>query len=177
MRVPQFQNEYLKEPAIVTYVTPDRFIADAQRTPVILNAFIGDLSSERAMEAKDGPDGWSVVEVVCHLRDFEGYFRGRVELMLAQETPALPRYDHEALAIERDYQHQNLKEVFTDLLSKRIAFLELFESLTPEQFSRTGMHPESGSISVFDALVQLIHHDLTHLDQIARCLGLSDRLL
>lgn len=161
----------------MTYVTPDRFIADARRTPVILNAFIGDLSADRAMEAKDGPEGWSVVEVVCHLRDFEGFFRGRVELMLAHETPALPRYDHEALAKERDYQHQNLQDVFADLLSQRIAFLELLGSLSPEQFSRTGIHPESGSISVFDALVQVIHHDLTHLDQIARCLGLSDRLL
>ncbi len=161
----------------MTYVTADRFIADARKTPVILNAFISGLTPERAMEAKDGPDGWSVVEVVGHLRDFEGFFRCRVELMLEQEVPALPRYDHEALAIERDYQHQNLGEVFADLLAMRIAFLELFESLTPEQLARTGIHPESGTISVFDALVQIIHHDLTHLDQIARCLGLSDRLL
>lgn len=161
----------------MTYVTPDRFIADARRTPVILNGLLSGLSPERAMEATDGPDGWSVVQVVCHLRDFEGFFRDRVEMMLANDAPALPRYDHEALAIERDYQHQNLVGVFADLLARRKGFLEFFESLTPEQFERTGIHPESGSITVFDALVQIIHHDLTHLDQIARCLGLSDRLL
>ena len=161
----------------MTFITPDRFIADARRTPVILNGLINSLSPQRAMEATDGPDGWSVVEVVGHLRDFEGFFRDRIELILAEETPALPRYDHVALAIERDYQHQNLQAVFADLLAKRIAFLGLFESLNPEQFARSGVHPEAGPITVFDALVQIIHHDLTHLDQIVRCLGLSDRLL
>lgn len=159
------------------FVTADRFIADARRTPVILHALLHGVTPERAMSATDGPDGWSVVQVLCHLRDFEGFFRGRVELMLAQENPDLPGYDHEALAIERDYQHQDLRAVFADLLEQRRAFTALFETLTPEQFARGGVHPENGPITVFDALVQLTHHDLTHLDQIARCLGLSDRLL
>lgn len=162
---------------IMTLVTPDRFLTNARRTPVILNALLAGVTQERAMGATDGPDGWSVVEVVCHLRDFEGFFRGRVELMLAEDRPALPAYDHEALAIERDYQHQDLREAFASLLAQRRSFVELLAGLTPEQLARTGVHPENGPISVFDAIVQLTHHDLTHLDQIARCLQLSDRLL
>lgn len=161
----------------MTFVTPDRFIANARRTPVILNALLSGVSPDRAMNATDGPDGWSVVEVVCHLRDFDGFFRGRVELMLGEENPVLPAYDHEALATERDYQGQDLREAFASLLDQRRSFLELLAGLTPEQLARTGIHPENGPISVFDAIVQLTHHDLTHLDQIARCLELSDRLL
>jgi hypothetical protein len=161
----------------VGYVTSDRFILDAKRTPVILHALLNGVTAERAMSATDGPDGWSVVQVVGHLRDFEGFFRGRVELMLSQDHPELPAYDHERLAIERDYQHLDLREVTADLLARRRGFLTLFESLAAAQWERGGVHPENGPITVFDALVQLTHHDLTHLDQIARCLGLADRLL
>ena len=161
----------------MTYVTADRFITNARRTPVILHALLHGVTRERAMNATDGPDGWSVVEVVCHLRDFEGFFRGRAESMLAEENPELPAYDHEALAIERDYQHQDMREALAVLLEERRRFIALFESLRPEQFARPGIHPENGPITVFDSLVQLTNHDITHIDQIARCLELSDRLL
>ncbi len=161
----------------MTYVTTDRFIADARRTQVILHGLLHGVSQQLAMDSRDGDDGWSVVEVVCHLRDYEGFFRGRVELMLDQDNPILPKYDHEALAIERDYQHQDLQEALSDLLEQRRAFLVLFESLSDEQLRREGVHPENGPIRVFDSLVQLTHHDLTHLDQITRCLKLSERLL
>jgi hypothetical protein len=161
----------------VTYVTPDRFITNARRTPVILHGLLHSVTQERAMAATDGPDGWSVVEVVCHLRDFEGFFRHRVELMLTHDNPELPAYDHEALAIERDYQHQELRNALAVLLEERREFIALFESLTPEQFQRTGIHPENGQITVLDSAVQLTHHDITHLDQITRCLDLSEQLL
>jgi hypothetical protein len=161
----------------VTYVTPDRFITNARQTPVILHGLLHGVTQERAMAATDGPDGWSVVEVVCHLRDFEGFFRHRVELMLTHDNPELPAYDQEALAIERDYQHQELRDALAVLLEERREFIALLESLTPEQFARTGIHPENGQITVLDAAVQLTHHDITHLDQITRCLDLSERLL
>jgi hypothetical protein len=161
----------------MTYVTPDRFIVDASRTPVILNGLLAGISQEQAMSATDGPDGWSVTEVIGHLRDFEGFFHGRAEQMLAEENPDLPAYDHEALAIERDYRHQDLRAMFDDWLTQRRGFLRLFAELSPEQFKRTGIHPENGQITVFDSLVQLTHHDLTHIDQVARCLELSERLI
>ena len=160
-----------------TFVTPDRFITNARRTPVLLHALLHGVTRERAMEATDGPDGWSVVEAVCHLRDFESSFRDRAERMLAEENPTLPAYDHEALAIERDYQHQDLRAAMAILLEERRRFIALFESLRPEQFVRSGIHPENGRITVMDSLIQLTNHDVTHLDQIARCLELSNRLL
>jgi len=161
----------------VTYVTVDRFILNARRTPVILHGLLHGVTRERAMEATDGPDGWSVVEVVCHLRDYEGFFRGRAEMMLFEENPDLPAYDHEALAIERDYQHQDLREALTVWLEERRLFISIFESLRPEQLARTGVHPENGPITVLDSLIQLTNHDITHIDQVTRCLELSDRLL
>ena len=167
----------LREHRHVTYVTADRFIADARRTQVILHGLLHGVSQQRAMDSRDGEGGWSVIEIVCHLRDYEDFFRGRIELMLDQDNPMLPKYDHEALAIERDYQHQDLRAAMADLLDHRRAFLVLLERLTEDQLQRGGVHPEIGPIRAFDSLVQLTHHDLTHLDQIARCLNLSERLL
>lgn len=159
------------------WVSSGRYLAHMIRTPTILHGLLAGVSQERAQAATDGPDGWSVVQIVCHLRDFEGFFRGRVELMLNQDNPVLPAYDHEALAIERDYQNQDLRAALATLLEERRAYHSLFSSLRPEQWERVGQHPEAGPMSVLDAAIQVASHDVDHIEQIARCLDLAPRLL
>src|SRR5215203_517450 len=61
------------------------------------------VSQERATtlrDARDGDKGWTVLEVLCHLRDFDNIFRMRAKIMRYQEFPTLPFYDHEKLAQE-----------------------------------------------------------------------------
>lgn len=160
----------------MSIVTPDRLHRAIVRTPVILQGLLTNVDQRRAMEATDGPDGWSVVEVVCHLRDFDGFFQGRVELMLAEERPTLPAYDHERIALERDYRHDDLRRALAALVAHRSGFVRLLAGLRAEQWSRSGFHPEMGSITVLDAATQLLLHDIDHTEQITRCLGLAERL-
>jgi hypothetical protein len=47
----------------------------------------------------------------------------------------------------------------------------LFESLTEEQWSRAGIHPERGHFTLLDSLIQVGTHDVTHLEQITRLLA------
>lgn len=160
----------------MTMVTPKRFVRSMGQTPVLLDAILGGVDQPRAMAATDpgdGDRGWSVVEVVCHLRDFDGFFRGRVESMLAEENPRLPAYDHVALARDRDYAHQDLRTAFAAWVAERRRFLTLLEGLTPAQWSRTRVHPEAGSMTILDAAVRAAHHDILHSEQIVRCLGTS----
>ena len=141
-----------------------------EMTARTLGHLLAPVSQEQAMTLRDGADGWTIVEVVCHLRDFDGFFRGRAELMLAEETPLLPAYDHEAIAIERNYNADRLTDAYDALLRSRAATQTLFAGLTEEQWERGGIHPEVGPFSLTDAAFQVSLHDQTHTEQILKIL-------
>lgn len=148
-----------------------RQIAAMRLTCKLLGHILADVSDERAREQRDGADGWSITEIVCHLRDFDEFFYGRAVMMQGQERPQLPAYDHEALAIERAYQQETLAEAYGALKRSRGRFVDFFAALTPPQWERAGIHPEQGPFTMTDALMQVSAHDLDHLEQITRVLA------
>ncbi|MCX6050805.1 MAG: DinB family protein [Chloroflexi bacterium] len=120
---------------------------------------------------QDGPQGWTVVEVVCHLRDFDGFFQQRAQMMLDQTSPQLPAFDQAALAVERDYISQDVHLVYDELVESRRQFVEFFTKLTPEQWECDGTHPTRGHFTMTDAVMQVSFHDATHIEQITRILN------
>ena len=121
-------------------------------------------------DAHDGPKGWTVVEVVCHLRDFDTIFRNRAVLMCEQTNPALPAFDHLEIARRGNYNAHDLRQVYAELAESRRQTIAFFESLTAAQWERTGIHPERGPFTMDDAVMQVGMHDITHLEQITRIL-------
>lgn len=129
------------------------------------------ITQEEATTWRDSGNGWTVVEVLCHLRDFDGFFRHRAEMMLAEDHPQLPAYDHEALAIEQRYNDQDLYTVYAELIDSRGKTSQFFESLTEDQWKRTGIHPERGHFTMIDALIQVGTHETNHIEQITRIIA------
>ena len=121
-------------------------------------------------DAQDGPHGWTVLEVLCHLRDFDEIFRSRAALIRDEETPRLPGYDHEVMAVAGAYNQQELRAVLAEFTASRRATVALFEGLSDAQWARAGIHPERGPFSMTDAVMQVGMHDVTHLEQISRIL-------
>ena len=140
-------------------------------TCAVLQNIVRNLAPGRATSLRDGPQGWNTVEVLCHLRDFDTIFRERAELMLKQDSPALPAYDHEALVIERAYAKQNLHTVLAELVASRQKSQEFFGALTEAQWNRPGLHAEYGQITLNYIVAQFGTHDLDHIEQITRILS------
>lgn len=148
----------------------ERQIAAMRLTCEILGHILRNISNERARALRDGPAGWSIVEIVCHLRDFDEIFQNRARMMLERDHPKLPAYDHEAMALERAYQAESLRAAYDALKVSRASFAAFFDALTPAEWARAGVHPERDSFSMTDALMQVSAHDLDHLEQITRVL-------
>ncbi len=121
-------------------------------------------------DAHDGPKGWTVVEVVCHLRDFDTIFRNRAVMMRDETQPMLPHFDHEELARQGNYNAHDLQQAYAELAASRRQTHAVFEALTAEQWERTGIHHERGHFTMDDAVMQVGMHDMTHLEQITRIL-------
>jgi hypothetical protein len=104
------------------------------------------------------------------MRDFDVIFYNRAKMMLEQDHPQLPGYDHEAMAIDNNYQAEDLMTAYEALKASRAQFVELFRSMTDEQWQRTGVHPERDSFTMIDSVQQVGLHDVTHIEQITRVL-------
>lgn len=154
----------------MTMMTPPRFIRSLKKTPIILDYVLKRVNHTAAHTMTDGPEGWSIVQVVCHLRDFEEIFYTRARLMIEQERPALPAFDHLALAVERDYQGQDLRAALREFAERRRQHVALLEGLNESQWWRSGVHAEAGVITVIEQAMQVSLHDVDHTEQIVHVL-------
>lgn len=148
-------------------------IAMMKRTCITLGHILHNVTPEEARtlrDLNDGDKGWTVLEVAAHLADFDGFFYERAAMMLDEVYPHLPAFDHEALAIERRYNEQNLEEVYARFEVSRRRSIDFFKNLTDEQWNRAGVHPEYGHFTLTDAVMQVGMHDLNHMEQITRIL-------
>lgn len=153
--------------------TRHRHLVLMGQTLDILHHVLGQVDATTATtlrDPNDGDKGWTVTEVVGHLVDFDGIFRHRVEMMRDQDTPELPYYDHEALAVEHRYNERDLKTLLQELSTSRAQTIAVFEALSDAQWQRNGIHPERDPFDMDDAVMQVGTHDVTHIEQITRIL-------
>jgi uncharacterized damage-inducible protein DinB len=158
----------------MTLMSKARFLRCLKKTPVILDAILKDLSPEQVKQLRDGEGGWNVVEVMCHLRDFENIFFRRAQQIVDEDRPTIVPVDHEALAAAGDYAIQDLKTVYGQYLDTRRRFITWLEGLADDEWHCVGIHPESGEMTVMEIAMQVTTHDVDHTEQIIRILGLAD---
>lgn len=135
-------------------------------------AFIVQVTDPDALTRyRDGGDGWTVLEVLCHLRDFEALFLERAQLTLQQELPALPFPDPDQLAAEKRYNEQDVATVLDEWRKNREAYLALWRGLDEGDWARQGQHPTRGPFSLDQQLFLAAWHDVLHLEQMTRILA------
>jgi len=139
-----------------------------QATQDILNGLLNGISAEKARAAIGGDENWSVVEVVCHLRDAEDFFIKRYQAMRDRDNPVIEAYDQEELARQRDYKSADFREALQSFITFRRQTISELSKLTPEQWERPGLHSELGQITIFAQVVHHAAHDAIHCAQIAR---------
>lgn len=140
-------------------------------TPDTLAALLQGVSDAQARAAVGGDENWSVVEVLCHLRDAEEFGLARLIAMRDQENPKIIGFDQDELARERKYNEADLASALDGFLRLRAEYLAALRALTPDQWKRTGQHNEIGQIDIFSHALHRVSHDSVHCAQIARQLG------
>lgn len=151
--------------------TPEKALLSIRKTPLILAAVLHPVSPEDARQRTDGPEGWNMLEVVGHLRDYEEIFCDRAHRILSEENPTLPAYNPEELVKSRAYSDQSLPDILGRYQDLRHEFIHILSNLTDEQWARRGVHPQSGSISMMELALNAALHDVNHIEQIVKILA------
>ncbi|MCC6612400.1 MAG: DinB family protein [Anaerolineae bacterium] len=120
---------------------------------------------------RDSGDGWTALEVLGHLRDFEGVLFERTRVTVEQDLPTLPFPNPDELARQRDYNHLSWRTLLTEWRAERAAHLAYLQARTEGDWDRPGMHPKRGRLTLLDQLFLLTQHDSLHIEQMTRTLA------
>ncbi|MCU1263879.1 MAG: hypothetical protein JWM21_197 [Acidobacteria bacterium] len=138
-----------------------------EQTPEIISGQVVSLS-EAEVRCRKADDYFSALEDVCHLRDLEveGY-AVRIDRILNEEQPVLGDFDGGRIAIERDYNSQDIRHALDAFTLARKQNVARLRSLTPEQLAREGVLEGVGHVSLKRLLLLMREHDEGHLQTLA----------
>jgi hypothetical protein len=113
---------------------------------------------------------WSAREIVHHLADSETNSYLRLRRLIADDgTPAIHGYDEAGWAKRLRYSSRPMEPSLAVFVAVRAASSELLESLSDEiEWTRAGVHSESGPYTADDWLRIYASHAHEHADQIRR---------
>lgn len=134
---------------------------------------LADVSQAQASAIRDGDDGWSVLEIMCHLRDYQAIFAERIRRILEEEDPTFRLYDEAArlgMVVENEYAKQDLRAVLANYMSTRRAIIKRLTPLDDAQWGREGRFAADDVVDLTMPVVHTLLHDADHTEQIARIL-------
>jgi ketosteroid isomerase-like protein len=107
--------------------------------------------------------GFSLVEHVCHLRDYddEGCV-GRIARMIAEDTPDLPDFAGHGLACDRRYREQDLASALQAFVANRARTIDVIAHLSAADLARTASLGSTATITVADLIELVVRHDADH---------------
>lgn len=152
-------------------LNPSKALRTLRKTPILLESLLQGITQEQALTLRDGDDGWNIVFIVCHLRDFEPVGAQRVRDLLAHPDPTFATASVDDFIRDNSYATADLHQALAAYLQLRRETIALLEPLTDEQWLLTGIHPAQGPATLLDVAVNAGLHDVDHLEQIARCLA------
>jgi hypothetical protein len=124
-------------------------------------------ATDQELDAIPAPGKWSAREIVHHLADSEMTAAIRLRRLVAEHAPNVGSYD-EAEYARRLHYNRPIANSLQAFRFARESTAELLDRMTPEEFSRTGVHPEHGPYGVDRWLEIYGKHAHNHAEQITR---------
>ena len=133
--------------------------------PAFLDEAFGGVSAADARA--ESADGFSAVEQCWHLADLErdGY-AVRIRRLLNEVEPALPDFDGERVAQERNYKSLSLEDGLEAFRRARAENLAALRTLSASEWERRGTQEGVGRVGLCDIPLMMAEHDAAHRAEI-----------
>ncbi len=138
-----------------------------RQTPLEVAALLEGLSEqEMTRQPQDG--GWSIRNIVSHLRDAQNVLDFRLELFQNEEHPRLESKAVFEWATQERERPPTTEEIFASYHASRARTLARLAALPLAEWWRTGQHEEFGKVSIKQQVSYFASHERTHLPQLER---------
>jgi uncharacterized damage-inducible protein DinB len=145
---------------------PDRsmrlvLLAQMSEAPSLLRAAVANLSDSQ-LDTPYRPGGWTVRQVVHHLADSQLNWYLRTKLAVTEDVPTIIPFDEVLWAELHDARTAPLEPslILLDGLYRR--WVDLYQSLSEEQWKRRLIHPERGVFVLDTTLPMHVWHGQHH---------------
>lgn len=150
--------------------TTDELLTMLAATPPRIAALTAGLTPAQVRTAPDH-DGWSVTDVLAHLRSCSDVWGDCMRLLVAEDTPMIRPLNPTAWIKQTDYPGLEFEPSFHAFAAQRADLLAFLESLPPNAWSRTGTQKGAGKPlerTVQSFAERLAIHERQHFRQIKR---------
>ena len=138
--------------------------------PELLAAAVATLD-DRALDAHGGGDPWTARQVTHHVADSHMNAFIRMKLILTEQHAALRPYDQDAWVTLPDTSSMPVEASLTLLRGLHARWVRLLEALGDDDWSKPGLHPENGEVTLDSMLDYYAQHGEDHIAQIRRILA------
>ena len=121
---------------------------------------------------RSASDEWTPRMIAHHLADSEMTSAIRLRRLIAEDGPLINGYDEKQFA-DRLTSDRPIEPSLEAMRWARESTAQILDRLSEEDWSRTGMHSESGPYSVEDWLTIYANHGHEHARQVTRSRGSS----
>jgi DinB superfamily len=122
---------------------------------------------EEYMDRSPDPDGWTPRMVAHHVADAELTGGERLRRLVAEDRPQIKAYDQETYSRRLHYDRPVASSAAL-IAAVTESNAELLERLSDEEWTRAGVHEESGAYTVESWLRIYSEHCQAHAEQVAR---------
>ena len=146
------------------------FVKDALQSNKLVFKSLLRGASPALQDFREGPEKWSLKEIVCHLLDEEREdFRLRLQSVLNDPEQPFTPIDPVGWVVSRNYSAADYNQKVQQFLEERTHSIKYVESLSNDSpFSNTYQHPVIGPMSGSFILNNWLAHDYLHIRQIIR---------
>src|SRR5512143_4138219 len=134
-------------------------------TPAVLEGLTAGLSPDQ-WRREPAPEDWSLLEVICHLRDTEReVHRLQLNTLMQERQPFVPRPDAAVWAKQRKYLNEHGPAAVSGLLTARLELLRRIVEVSAETWEKPARHAIFGPTHFGEVIGFMADHDRLHIQQ------------
>jgi hypothetical protein len=141
-----------------------------EKTPATIRSLVEQLD-DRQLDTPYRDGGWTIRQVVHHVPDSHMNVYIRMKLAVTEETPTIKPYDEARWAELPDGRSAPISMSLDLLDGLHRRWVTFLRTLSEDQLHRTFVHPELGSVTIFEALAMYAWHGRHHAAHIRNAIS------
>lgn len=123
------------------------------------------------LDREPKPGYWSARQIAMHVVDAEIMGAARLRMLAAEPGALLKAYRGDVWAEKLGYKHLSLEAAVALFRALRASTAEVLNGLPPEAWANTGIHEETGEITLENLLDAHCRHSEGHIQEITALVG------